>query len=82
MTEATQIQIETKAFRDQVAKWTESKLRKEGAARGVPQSETLDRTTLREAIVSDERDHKRSEAIGVPQVRSDRHSDAPRKGRR
>lgn len=77
MTEATNIQIATRSFREEVAKWSESKLRKEGAERGIPDSETLDKTTLREAIVQDWRSDRREDATFQPQVRSDRQSDQP-----
>ena len=62
----TRIQQDTKAFRDEVAGWSEAKLRKEGAARGVPGADTLDKTTLREPIVTDERDALRAEVHGTP----------------
>jgi hypothetical protein len=64
--DSTRIQQDTKAFRAKVAGWSEDKLRKEGEARGIPGAETLDRTTLREAIVQDERDALRAEVHGSP----------------
>lgn len=66
MFEQTRIQQDTKSFRDEVATWSEQKLRKEGEERGVPDYETLDKTTLREAIVSNERDVLRAEVHGRP----------------
>lgn len=66
MTESTRIQQDTHSFRDEVATWPEGKLRKEADARGIPGAETLDRTTLREAIVQDERDKLRAEVHGKP----------------
>lgn len=64
--ESTRIQQDTKAFRDEVASWSETKLRKEGADRGIPGYDTLDRTTLREAVVQHERDRLRAEVHGKP----------------
>lgn len=75
MTDATNIQVETKAFRDQVAEWSESKLRKEGKQRAIPGSDTLDKTTLREAIVQDWRSDRRTEATFQPQVLPSRSSE-------
>lgn len=64
--EQTRIQQDTHEFRDEVAGWSDSKLRKEGEDRDIPGYETLDRTTLREAIVQDERDNLREEVHGKP----------------
>lgn len=70
MTEAIEIQQATKAFREEVAKWAETKLRREGEDRGIPQADTLDKTTLREAIVQGWRDDRRADVAGNPQVRN------------
>ncbi len=64
--DSTRIQADTKNFRAEVATWSESKLRKEGEARGIPGAETLDKTTLREEIVELERDDLRTEVHGSP----------------
>ena len=82
MTDDIRIQEETKTFRDEVASWSEKKLRAEGAERGIPGAETLDKTTLREAIVSNERDAKRADSAFDPQVRRSRPSEQPHKPRR
>lgn len=81
MTEAAGVQGTTKSFRDAVADWAESKLRKEGQARGIPGAETLDKTTLREAIVQDERDRLREHVRVTPKVRPSRASEQPRRSR-
>lgn len=52
----------TNAFREQVATWSEEKLRDEGEERGIPEADTIPLVTLREAIVQDERDRKRANA--------------------
>ena len=64
--EQTRIQQDTKAFRDEVAGWAEGKIRKEADKRGIPGAETVDLTTLREAIVEDERDALRADVHGKP----------------
>lgn len=66
MYDSTTIQLATKQFREQVAGWSENRLREEGEERGIPGYETLDRTTLREAIVQDERDRLRAVVHGTP----------------
>lgn len=64
--DSTRIQQDTKSFRDEVATWSESKLRKEAEDRGIPGAETLDLTTIREEIVQLERDELRAEVHGSP----------------
>lgn len=64
--DSTRIQQDTKGFRDEVAGWSETRLRKEGEDRGIPGAATLDKTTLREAIVQHERDELRDEVHGTP----------------
>jgi hypothetical protein len=75
MTEELAIQGTTKSFREEVASWSEKRLRAEGVDRDIPGAETLDKTTLREAIVQDERDGLRDHTRVQPQVRPSRASE-------
>ncbi|HET9614396.1 MAG TPA: hypothetical protein VFP22_06265 [Candidatus Limnocylindrales bacterium] len=69
MTEQLAIQGSTKSFRARLAKWTEAKLRTEGEKRGIPGAETLDLTTLREAIAQSFRDDLRDHQRVQPHIR-------------
>jgi hypothetical protein len=62
----TRIQQETHEFRNTVAGWGEARLRQEGEDRQVPDADTLDLTTLREAIVQHERDRLRADVAHDP----------------
>lgn len=75
MTAEVLIQGATHSFRDAVAKWNEKKVRTEAAKRDIPGAETVDLTTLREAIVQDWRDDQREAERLAPKVPLSRDSE-------